>query len=62
MQHACSGGGDSRGGRPDLLLNFTPRAGGAEGHRGGLQPVMALAREYFDVPIGGPDAPRPLLE
>jgi hypothetical protein len=23
---------------------------------------MALAREYFDVPIGGPDAPRPLLE
>ena len=22
MQHACSGGGDSQGGRPELLLNF----------------------------------------
>jgi hypothetical protein len=45
-------------GRPNLLLNFTPRAGAAGGHRVGLLLVMTLAREYCDVPIGGPDVPR----
>jgi hypothetical protein len=41
-----------------------PSAGAAGGHRGALHvlPVVAPARQCFDVPIGGPDAPRPLLE
>ena len=39
-----------------------PSAGAAGGHRGALLPVVAPARQCFDVPIGGPDAPRPLLE
>ena len=42
--------------------NSRPSAGAAGGHRGALLPVVAPARQSFDVPIGGPDAPRPLLE
>ena len=45
-----------------FLRNSRPSAGAAGGHRGALLPVVAPAQQYFDVPIGGPDAPRPLLE
>ena len=45
-----------------FLRNSRPSTGAAGGHRGALLPVVAPARQCFDVPIGGPDAPRPLLE
>ena len=53
------GGGESQ---PAASQNSRPSAGAAGGHRGALLPVVAPARQSFDVPIGGPDAPRPLLE
>ena len=54
-------GGEGSAFQRDLLLYFTPHAGGAGGHRGALPLVLALAREYLGHPIGGSDAPRPLL-
>jgi hypothetical protein len=50
--------------RARLLRIVSHRAAaelGGTGDNRGLQPAMALAREYLGVPIGDPDAPRPPL-
>jgi hypothetical protein len=55
--HAAAAGNPSQ--RP---AKNRPSAGAAGGHRGALLLVVAPVRQCFDVPIGGPDAPRPLME
>jgi hypothetical protein len=56
-RHVCAA-------RARLLRIVSHRAAaelGGTGDNRGLQPAMALAREYLGVPIGDPDAPRPPL-
>ena len=45
-----------------IFTEFSAERWRGWGTQGALLPVVAPAQQYFDVPIGGPDAPRPFLE
>ena len=57
MQHACSGGGDSQGGRPELLLILRLVLGELGGTGEGYSRIWHLRANISITPLAAPMPP-----